>query len=208
MGFLADRVSELRRPSLLRRAGWPDATTLADLGELTAQWLEGRARCHPVYFAPQPDPESRPLINVLAYLNRSGFVTEQSQPACDVIGYGGHPTRQRAAVQGFADATTARTLVNAVRRAGLYGHMYPAGRRPINSHAVWVTEWAGQPYTRFGTVASLQEIADSWGDACSTAAVAALCDAQQVCLVDMEWGTRLRLWRVLERMRAPRRRAS
>lgn len=55
------------------------AVTLGDMGELTAQWLEGKLRVHPAY-AGEPDPETEGLNEVLARCNRAGFITDFSQP--------------------------------------------------------------------------------------------------------------------------------
>jgi hypothetical protein len=61
---------------------WAAARTLADLGELTAQWLEGRIASVPGYMPGWgPDPETAPHIPVLAAANRAGFLTVNSQSA-------------------------------------------------------------------------------------------------------------------------------
>jgi hypothetical protein len=198
--------TSMRRPSRLRKAGWQYATTLAELGELTALWLEGRIRVHPAYGAPIPDPETTPLIKALVQANRSGYITTQSSPAGDGAAYGAPTARARAAVEGFADAETAEWMLRAARRAGLHAQANTATRYRENMRtAVDIAVHDGVPITGFGVTESRRTIRELWGD-CSDEAIEALCDAQQVCLIDMEWSRERRLWRFLERM--PQRRGA
>src|SRR6185312_9521071 len=64
---------------------WQFARTLADLGNLTADWLEGVNSYLPAYFPDddgriRPAGETLPLIPHLARANRNGYVTRGSQP--------------------------------------------------------------------------------------------------------------------------------
>ena len=68
---------------------WKTARSLADLGELTARWLEGTEPNHPCC-ASGADEETSPLIVELAALNRAGFVTDFSQPADQLEDGSGH----------------------------------------------------------------------------------------------------------------------
>ncbi len=62
-------------------ARWRAARTLADLGELTAQWLEGKIASIPaVVPGCGPGEETAELIPVLAACNRAGYVTTVSRP--------------------------------------------------------------------------------------------------------------------------------
>src|ERR1700678_2550864 len=108
------------RMSHADREAWASARTLADLGELTAQWLEGGIISQPGY-APGcgPDEETVPLIPILATLNRAGFVTSGSQPGDAGYGSEGTGWQQRAAVEGFADAALLVRLSDAAYDAGL-----------------------------------------------------------------------------------------
>jgi hypothetical protein len=83
---------------------WAAAVTLGQLGELVAEWLEGRIAA-PIY-GEGPAPETAALIPALAHLNRSGFVTLDSQP-----GEIDDHWAQRAAVSGYSS----RTLPNGSR---------------------------------------------------------------------------------------------
>src|SRR6266536_3121043 len=58
---------------------WMSATSLAELGELTALWLEGEIGQAPTNLGP-PAGETAELIPVLAAVNRAGLVTDCSQP--------------------------------------------------------------------------------------------------------------------------------
>lgn len=89
---------------------WSTARTLSQVGELTAQWLEGKVTHHSGFGHPAtgggPDPETAPLVPALAAINRAGLVTDFSQP--------GHPERdgmlQRAAMCGFCTESTVERL--------------------------------------------------------------------------------------------------
>lgn len=91
---------------------WRAARTLADLGELTARWLEGTIASIPTVMPGYgPDEETADLIPVLAACNRAGYVTTDSQPGEKPgRGHDGRLWTQRAAVQGFAGAATVAAL--------------------------------------------------------------------------------------------------
>ena len=82
------------------RRHWASAGCLADLGELTAQWCEGHLTQTPSHAGP-PAAETLPYLDLLAAVNRAGFVTENSQAA---------GPEWTAWVCGFADAGTAARL--------------------------------------------------------------------------------------------------
>ncbi len=107
------------------RERWASAKTLADLGELTAQWLEGTLASRPGYAVNAgPDPETIELIPVLARVNRAGFLTSGSQPGMGwELGYNGRLWRQRAFVQGFADDAMLGQIVMAVARCRPEGRL-------------------------------------------------------------------------------------
>ena len=85
---------------------------LADLGELTARWLEGTIASIPTVMPGYgPDEETADLIPVLAACNRAGYVTTGSQPGEKPgRGHDGRLWTQRAAVQGFAGAAAVAAL--------------------------------------------------------------------------------------------------
>jgi hypothetical protein len=89
-----------RRPGEPEMAPWRAATTLAELGELTAQWLEGDQPWVPgnAVIAP-PNDETLELVHVLAALDRTGrLITTNSQPA-----YTDNESRQRAWLEILCD---------------------------------------------------------------------------------------------------------
>jgi hypothetical protein len=90
------------------RPRWAAARTLADLGELTAQWLEGRIDSQPGYYGRvDVDEDKVPgLTETLILLNRAGFLTNGSQAGFDGKGFDNARWQQLAAVTGFASKET------------------------------------------------------------------------------------------------------
>jgi hypothetical protein len=176
---------------------WAQTRTLADIGELTAQWLEGSIASVPGYCG-GPAEETASLVPVLAAVNRAGFVTDQSQP-----GGSGDGWEQRAAVSGFADDATLDALTRAARKApdGLVLLACEAARFRLDYRsALPVTRSGGRDFTWFGAALPRRHLRDSWigyGE-CGREAVKAVCNAWQVTLVDTEWGREYSpLWAVL-----------
>lgn len=62
------------------RKAWASAQTMADLGERVVAWLNGDLTETPGHMG-VPDDETIPLIFTLSLINRSGFVTDNSQLA-------------------------------------------------------------------------------------------------------------------------------
>jgi hypothetical protein len=184
------------------REQWASARTLADLGELTARWLEGDLASQPAYYGPS-DIEDPALVPLLAQLNRAGFVTNGSQAGESGLGYDGAHYEQRAAVEGFASPVMAARLMLAANEAG----MIVVARDPASlprwryrlGWSVTVTRVNGRHYTRFGVQLPRRHIRDrhiGYG-ICGRDAVDALCGAWQVTLIDPEWGRPTLLWDVL-----------
>jgi hypothetical protein len=191
----------MSRMSRADRAAWRSARTLADLGRLGAQWLEGDLAMQPAWRA-GPDEETQPLIPALAALNRAGFYTTASSPGDDGTCSGNVHWRQRAAVEGFADADLAGRLYLAAHEAGLITVTHDPATLPRKhwdkALEIAVTERDGSPYTWFGQQWSRREIRSRrhWGT-CRRAAQDALCSAWQVTIVDPEWVREDLLWDVL-----------
>lgn len=199
------------------RLAWRSARTLADLGELTAQWLEGSIASQPGYGAGcGPDPETLPLVPVLAELNRAGFVTSGSQPAFDGKGSDGAHWRQRAAVEAYTDGRTATRItatldgINGLSVISFGPRELPRWRYCYDK-AVAVTRTDGcdpacptrHPdgcdYTWFGTQVPRRHLRDrriGYG-ICHRDAVNALCEAWQVTVIDDQWGRGGVLWDAL-----------
>jgi hypothetical protein len=91
------------------RKHWASARSLQDLGELTALWCTGAIIQTPGHAGP-PAAETLPYLEPLAAVNRSGFVTENSQAA---------GPDWTAWVCGFADGATTGWLLSDAVSAGL-----------------------------------------------------------------------------------------
>jgi len=183
------------------REQWAAARTLADLGELTARWLEGDLASQPAYQAGcGPDPETERLIPVLAQMNRAGYLTSGSQPGYRI---GDEKSDQRAAVEGFAAQGTALRLIGTAQRAALRVVAYPPSmmprRRVRYDDAVPVTRYRGDDATWFGAARPRRDIRSpvvGYG-ICRKEAVRSLCGAWQVTIIDPEWGRNDLLWDAL-----------
>lgn len=197
-----DRLQRVRPLARADRTAWASAQTLADLGELTAQWLEGRIGQQPGYAGPvDVDEEDAPgLTVVLIACNRAGFVTSNSQ-----AGYCGHDDDgtywvQYAAVTGYADDHTLQWLVDCLTDSPFEVSAWTATRRrPLfgwgpDEDCCHVTYRDGIPVTGFGRHGAA-DVADTYagsGDNAVDAAVA----AWQVTVYDPEPG-RNDLWQAL-----------
>jgi hypothetical protein len=130
-------------------------------------------------------------------------MTVASQEAYSGPGYDGAFWEQRAAVEGFAPAPVAGALIWAAAQAGLLAVACGPADRPrwLTSHrtAVPVTCREGYMYTGFGSRLSRRFLRDplvGYG-ACHPRAVAELCGAWQVTIIDPQWGRQDLLWGTL-----------
>lgn len=195
--------------AVLRNAGaaWGGARTLAELGVLTASWLEGQLSDHPGYTGGGPDPETIEtpgVVPALAALNRAGFVTVASQPGCEGIGYDGAVWTQRAAVMLLCSGDRA-AILNTILR-GTWCEVISNPSRAWWRRAqpgICVTRREGRDYTTFGYQLGRGGLSLCFGDVLSPSAFDAVCRAQQVTVYDRVWG-RNSLWRVLEAVTRPR----
>ncbi len=92
-------------PDAADATAWASCTTLAELGDVVARWLERSVSWHPGYMAPGPAQETFDtpgMLEALAACNRAGFVTDDSQAGLigEITTLG--PVRQRAYVSGLA----------------------------------------------------------------------------------------------------------
>jgi hypothetical protein len=176
------------------RRRWRAATTLADMAELTAQWLTGDMRRHPAYGmlrSPGPDPETSAIAADLAAINRAGFLTDSSQPGEETTSHGGFFYRQRAAVEGFMSPAAADRLEKAA--AGQDGivvivHRGKLPRRRADySRLIPVSMSGHRVNTEFGAYIDRRYLTMSY-DWASREALDALCSARQVTVIDLTWG--------------------
>lgn len=174
---------------------WATARDLASIGELTAGWLEGSLDYHPSYGGP-PDPETDPLITILATFNRSGFVTDFSQPGnIDELG------AQRAVVSGYCAEDVGITLDAVQLNSGLIVIALPGGctsdvHIPVSHEDGRPCTWAVHP--------DIEHIETDF-EGLARDAKAALRHAWYVCVIDPVWGRNDYLWElVADALRGPR----
>lgn len=185
------------------RRTWHSATTLAELGELVAQWLEGDLASQPGY-QPRygPDEETRELIPALAAACRAGYVTGNSQPGHGPqLGFDGLLWSQRPAVDGLIDdPQLLRRLVDAAEKAGLIVILHDL-LDPPGKGAVPATTRGEEVHTAFGTALGIRDLDLSWSG-CSSQALGAIAAATQLTLLDPDFADTTRLWDVLARVAA------
>lgn len=181
---------------------WQSARTFEDVAVLTAQWLRGLLLFHPNGHRGGTDPETLPLVDVLAAANRAGILTVQSQPG-ELAALHGRPWRQRAFVTAFvADPALARALHARAAEAGLVVRAYPprcrAGEHGARD-AVDVTFWEGHGVmTAIGDRMPPRAVGRTF-PGCDRQAVREVVGAWQVTLIDPEWGRDTLLWPFLTR---------
>lgn len=167
---------------LMDAGRWAEAETLAELGEFTAQWLEGRIGFHPGYLASTPAEETRELVPVLAGLNRAGYLTDFSQPGRPVIDGCG----QRAAVGGFCEETLAERLDQLSAVSDLIVLTYWPG--PTDELRVPVTILDGEQHTWVGGSPVPKDIVYGQLDGGSVGAAFTLMESCHVTVLDPCWG--------------------
>ncbi|WP_069874514.1 ATP-binding protein [Streptomyces malaysiensis] len=189
----------IRLPWMSRadRARWRSARSLADLGQLVAAWLEGDIASQPGY-APNygPDPETAHLIDILAAVNRAGYVTDCSQP-----GLVDEHWEQRAGVTGLVkNPVLLRNLVDAAEEAGLLISLHDEALPGEHPDGFTVTRVDGEPYTGFGAHISYRDLQTIWPQhIIGTDSFSEVITAWQVTIVDPEYGRDNRLWAALAR---------
>lgn len=170
-------------------AAWQQARTLAELGELTAQWLEGALAHQPMYLG-GPSPETLPLIPHLAAYNRAGFITGQSQPGIPFE----NGWVQRAWVHGFGGAETADKIESELLGTDLIVCTTPPGAD--NPTRICVTTNNGRAHTIGGAMRA-GYLAEQYREALP-AALPALLNAWQIEVIDPRWGRNGLLWNRLD----------
>lgn len=194
------------------RKPWYDASTLSELGELTAQWLTGELDNHPGSYG--VEDETHPIAADLARINRGGLVTYESQP-----GKLGEAWSQKAAVSGFATPETWARIEAAVTEfnrtrlddASYLDHLIDADgigayARPVAVGKWWgpsfrlggvmVSEVNGKGACEFGRQMTARDINRWLFPYGNTEGIAAACAALQVTVWDHQPGND-RMWAVL-----------
>ncbi|MFJ4343203.1 DUF6919 domain-containing protein [Streptomyces sp. NPDC088915] len=149
--------------SLRDRRRWRGATTLAEVGELMALWLEGTLASRPGY-APRygPDEETAHLVPTLAAACRAGLITTVSQPGLAGTGADGLWWEQRAAVTGLV--TDYAFLGRLYKEAVAEGLVVLVNDHALDIHSepYVVTTRDGEPYTAFGGPVPAEDLAAEW----------------------------------------------
>lgn len=174
---------------------WRNASSIADLGQNMAAWMEGRLPSWPGYdgpFGQEEDNGARHLIPTLAAVNRAGFVTTGSQPAYDAIS-GGHHWRQRAHVDGVVhDRSPLLGQLTALERAGLLVF------RGWPRDGYVITDCDGEPVTGFGGFRlGRDHDAREWHGIGRHALRELKDHGARLIIVDPVWGRDDRLWPAL-----------
>ncbi|MGQ0431519.1 MAG: DUF6919 domain-containing protein [Microthrixaceae bacterium] len=175
---------------------WQEARGLADLGELTARWLDGGIAYHPGNLGPGPDPETMALVPVLVRANRAGFVTDFSQPGEIEDGWS-----QRACVSGFCDEVLADRVEGGILGTDLVAQIWLPGTSDESLRMIPVTIDHGEAHTWAGGALD-PEISRVFGDEVPADALVALRGAYQMTLFDPRWGRNDLLWNVLDTITA------
>ncbi|OMI34401.1 DUF6919 domain-containing protein [Streptomyces sparsogenes] len=176
---------------------WKSARSVADLGNLMADWLEGRIPTRPGYCDTQPDEETNHLIPVLAPACRAGLVTTNSQPGHPPVrGYDGRTWRQRAFVEGWiADGALLARIRAAAKRAG----MTVVAHGPSSRGGDWIplTDADDEIQMAAGDYPGHRRMINTEWRGIGRHATNELCHATHIDLIDPVWGRDDRLWPAL-----------
>lgn len=211
-----DRWRGFAYPSDADLAPWRACRTLADVGVVTADWLEGKLSNQPWYAGVAGEDLERDdcypaMLAGLLAVNRSGVaVTHDSQPGCaGVTGYDGLPVDTRAYVDVLTDEP--EPVLAKAKDAGLEVWAWAPGehRRPrvggpgrVTVTRCWREGRELRADSAGGHAMPASYVRDCWSDVggAKHPAVRAVTGAWQIQLVDMDWGRNDRLWPLLARL--------
>jgi hypothetical protein len=161
---------------------WEQPLDLAELGELTAQWLEGKMWA-PWNGGSPPDPETARLVPYLAAMNRHGYATDFSQPGeADSFG------SQRASVDGLCDRDCAERLASLSLATELVVITHYPGVDAV--YEIPVTQSEGRTFTIAAGRLSTSEL---W-DGMHPQTLERLAAAYYVTVLDPQWGRDDLMW--------------
>lgn len=183
------------------RKRWQAASTLPELGELVARWLEGTIPSQPGWQPNHgPDEETADLVPALAAACRAGYVTYSSQPGFAGLGFDGAFWRQWAAVEGFIGYDDCVRLYEIIREVpGLACVAIMPSYAGTGSYRIPVSTREREVTCSFGGGLTRAEIEELYGEDCSADMVGQLQRALQLTIVDTEFNRDSVLWPALER---------
>lgn len=176
-----------------QRRQWREAQTVRELGERGARWARGELGAHPSGYD-VPDPETVPMLPVLARANEAGFFTYQSQQGGRFEEGADGVVEAKAWVQGYLE----RSELEEFRR-----HLEGAGMLVLDS----MTD--DEPTVRY--LDREEEVGGTWRarrddslSHVSSAACDALADAADLYVLDVVWCRNDALWIALDGWAASR----
>ena len=164
------------------RARWKTASSLADIGDLTVEWLHGGITQMPGHGGP-PCEETIPHLEVLAAANRAGFVTTNSQSASSPE----QAARHGAPWEAWADGLVSDNALQRIRAAVIGTPLLLAGAR--GRQRFGEARWPGM------RGAWRDEV--SFYEARCPDAASEIRAAWLITITDPEPGTNARLWPML-----------
>lgn len=167
---------------------WKSAETFEQLCELTAKFIEGKSPFCPSYGG-AADPETQSLVPYLAALNRSGFMTESSQPGEETESY-----KQRSYVDGYARETTAKQIARMSLYIDLHIVVYPVGQAIGSQTPVTVSDFHPFTWSGFFTGEEVEFYAQEFPNVQTI-----LEPLWGVSVIDLVWGRQDYLWENLTR---------
>jgi hypothetical protein len=164
---------------------WEQPLEVAEVGELTAQWLEGLVSA-PWQCGEPPHDETASLVPALAAMNRSGYATDFSQRGELTDGWS-----QRAAVTGYCARAQADCLAALSLESELVVITDPPG--DDGDYQLPITQEDGRASTRLCGHGVLDQPDDLW-PACHPLTWARLANSYYVAICDPQWGRNDLLW--------------
>lgn len=176
---------------------WKKAQSVADLGNLMADWLEDRIPTRPGYCDTQPDEETDHLLPGLVAVCRAGFVTTNSQPGMPPErGYDGRIWRQRAFVEGWiVDGALLTRIRAAAKRAGMTVVAHGSSSR--GGDWIPLTDANGEMQAAAGDYPGHRRMINTDWRGIGRHATNELRRSTYLTLIDPVWGRDDRLWPAL-----------
>lgn len=176
------------------RKAWREAQTVPELGRYGAAWCRGELGTHPSGYD-VPDPETVPMLPVLARANDAGFFTYQSQQGGRFEEGADGVVEAKAFVQGYLE----RADLEEFRR-----HLEGAGMLVLDSMT------NDEPTLRYCDN-DWGEVGGTWCarhddslNHVSSAACDSLADAADLYVLDVVWCRKDALWIALDEWAASR----